>query len=224
MKKRIVCLANSRKVGGRCIAGKVVPKLVEWIRPVSARPAEEISLTEMQYANGGLPHLLDILEIDHLQPNPKRFQTENHLIDPGVNWVKIGVFPRKDLNTSCDSPDSLWNAHQNSYWGKNDRIMSGETNDLKQSLFLIRIDTSEIVVRDEDAFFGHSRGHKKVRVEFEYNGVDYRLPVTDPDMESKCQANDDGTYPMVTSCYTCISLGLPHTDDFCYLFAAAIIV
>jgi len=43
--KRIVCLANSRKLQGRCIAGReiVQGKPGAWIRPVSAREHEEVS-------------------------------------------------------------------------------------------------------------------------------------------------------------------------------------
>jgi hypothetical protein len=43
MIKRLVCLANSRKSGGRCIAGRelLTGNLGEWIRPVSDRKNEE---------------------------------------------------------------------------------------------------------------------------------------------------------------------------------------
>ena len=43
--KRIVCLANSHKLTGRCVAGKELRdgRSVTWIQPVSARENEEVS-------------------------------------------------------------------------------------------------------------------------------------------------------------------------------------
>ena len=49
--KRIVCLANSRKLHGRSVAGRewIDGHSGRWIRPVSAREHQEVSEYERQY-------------------------------------------------------------------------------------------------------------------------------------------------------------------------------
>jgi hypothetical protein len=76
--KKIVCLASSKKPGGRCVAGKEIADDddAQWIRPVSARPSAEISLDELQYENGQEPQILDIVEIPMIAAVPKVHQTE----------------------------------------------------------------------------------------------------------------------------------------------------
>jgi len=95
-KKKIVCLANSRKYNGRCIAGKemVSGQYGEWIRPVSDRKEGEISKKEERvFADGSDPQILDIISIALLKPlaHKYKYQTENHLIDSNIHWEKTGV-------------------------------------------------------------------------------------------------------------------------------------
>ena len=55
--KRIVCLANSRKLSGRCVAGRelVADRPEAWVRPVSAREHQEVSEHERQYQDSSDP-------------------------------------------------------------------------------------------------------------------------------------------------------------------------
>ena len=63
--KKIICLANSRKMSGRCIAGKEVLNghYSQWIRPVSHRDTGEISEEEQRFEDGDSPQVLDIISI-----------------------------------------------------------------------------------------------------------------------------------------------------------------
>ena len=82
--KRIVCLANSRKFSGRCVAGKEIAdgRVASWIRPVSARRGEEVSEYERQYQDGSDPRVMDVVDIPLLEFQPKHYQQENWLLDP----------------------------------------------------------------------------------------------------------------------------------------------
>ncbi len=102
--KRIVCLANSRKLSGRCIAGKemVRGRVVGWARPVSARPHEEVSEYERQYENGGDPQVLDVIDVPLRAARPKGYQQENWLLDKKWYWVKVGRIRRDRLRRFTD--------------------------------------------------------------------------------------------------------------------------
>ena len=77
--KRIVCLANSRKLHGRCVAGRewTDGRAGQWVRPVSDREHQDVSEYERQYEDGSDPRVLDIIDVPVLDPKPEIYQTEN---------------------------------------------------------------------------------------------------------------------------------------------------
>lgn len=107
--KRIVCLANSRKLQGRCVAGieLVGGERRGWIRPVSAREHEEVSEYERQYPDGSDPRPLDIIDVPLLEPRARGYQQENWLIDPDSYWERIGKASWRDLARRGSSRVSL---------------------------------------------------------------------------------------------------------------------
>ena len=220
--KRIVCLANSRKLSGRCIAGR---EWIEgqgagsWVRPVSARENQEVSEYERQYEDGGDPRVLDIIDVPVLEPQPGDYQTENWLLDPHSYWEKAGVFSRGDLPELVDPTAPLWIDGQSTYHGRNDRIWLEFTDSVAGSLRLIHVDGLILDVFRPGEAFGNSR--RRVQGKFAHAGTEYRLWVTDPEYERAYLAKLDGVYE-IGECYLTISLGESH-EGWCYKLIAAII-
>ena len=219
--KRIVCLANSRKLQGRCIAGReiVQGKPGAWVRPVSAREHEEVSEYERQYQDGSDPRVLDIMDVPLLDPRPKGYQQENWLLDPDLYWAKIGRATWSDLVRLADPVTALWINGHSTYNGLNDRIPLSLAGALKSSLRLVRVERMTFSVFKPGEAFGNPK--RRVQGRFRHDGTEYRLWVTDPGYERAYLAKPDGNYEIGESFLT-VSLGEPH-NDACYKLIAAII-
>jgi hypothetical protein len=216
--KTIICLAASRKPGGRCIAGKDYSDSNVWIRPVSSAKEDAIDNTQSRYLNGKLAQVLDIIEIPVLEYKPKQHQIENVLINDKIKWVKKGTFNLQDLEKLIDKPASLWSAWNSSYNGTNDRIEYSNLSGIKGSLYLVKVNCT-IQIKIEGKEFDNPK--KKMRCAFQYAGTDFLLPVTDPVMEQNYKTKTEGQYQLGIK-YICVSLGPIHTDNHAYLFVAAV--
>ncbi len=205
--KTIVCLANSRKESGRCVAGLEINagRIAEWIRPVSNRPKGELSEEERQYENGGDPEVLDIITIRLARPEPADYQTENHVIDPDRCWTRSGVLSWSDLHAAVEDPRApLWHNGDSSSYGENDRVPVQTAAQLNRSLYLIRPSGLRLVVGPEGG--GLFPARRRVRAKFQLGGHHYSLVVTDPPVESNYRAKPNGEYP-ITEALLCVSLG-----------------
>lgn len=180
-RKVIACLAKSIKHGGYCIAGKELVSDREggWIRPVSDREDEEISIVECRCGDGAEPDLLDLLSIPMLQPRPSAYQSENHLIDPELPWNKQGRITYQDCISLIDTVEGpLWSNGYSSFYGTNDRLPQEVAAGFSHSLVLIRPEDLAVCVETEGAEFGNPR--RRTRAAFSLNGQRYKLVVTDP--------------------------------------------
>jgi hypothetical protein len=219
--KRILCLANSRKLSGRCLAGREYYKPPgAWVRPISARPSEEVSEHERAYQDGTDPKVLDIVDIPLIDPRPNGYQQENWLLDPEYYWVRQGTIYWSDLPAYAERPAALWDNGSSTYNGLNDYVPLSQALLLKRSLYLIHVEDMEFHVFAPGAAFGNPK--RRVQGKFSFGGSSYWLWVTDPVMERAYLARDNGSY-QIGECYATISLG-EALEGRAYKLIAAVIL
>jgi len=222
--KKIVCLANSFKTGGSCIAGREVLQTGAyggWIRPVSGRPTAEISFQESWCTSNSSPRLLDVLEIHFLKAAPRGHQTENYEIDPSKRWVKQGVLPWSELGNLVEKPPTLWLNSDHTQSGLLNCVSHREAAKLIDSLVLIH--RAHFTVNVSSSTWG-GRTKKNYHGRFRYKGMNYGLKLTDPSVTNAAIFQNDGNYPL-DNAYLCISLTEPWEIDNnrCHKLVASVI-
>lgn len=214
--KRIVCLANSRKLGGRCVAGIEIAgeQRLGWIRPVSGRQDQAVNYCEQRYEDNSSPRVMDIIEVPLLTAQPHEHQQENWLLDGTQRWVKVGEASWEDLTGLADRREQLWiNGHQTAQ-GLNDAIPVADASGLNSSLRLFKVDGLEVhVVR--------VCNRKRVQGHFRHCGSIYWLWITDQGYEQTYLARPEGRYNVGESFLT-VSLSEAFNAS-CYKLIAAII-
>jgi hypothetical protein len=209
-KKVILCLANSWKRGGSCVAGKVLLNLAigEWVRPISNRSTHEISDPEPRYQDGTLANVLDLIEVSLRTHTRSLHQTENHVIDSGQRWRKSGRGTWTQVQAALDAvPGALWLNGYSTNAGKNDKVPEDLLAQLGDSLKLLGVPDLTLHVAHEPGWQG-APGKRKVRGSFTLNGQNYHLAVTDPLVSSIYLQKTDGDYA-IGAATLCISLSEP---------------
>ena len=207
--KKIICLANSRKLGGWCVAGRELTDKSDgkWIRPVSGRGNPSLYEKEKRYQGGGEPDVLDIVKIRFMEAMPDGHQKENWQINPGYPWRNTGRSNWDDLQGLIESPeDQLWVDGYQKH-PQNDRIAEEELRSVRRSLYLIKPGKILLRVRRKPR-----NNQEQLRARFWLGGHEFYLSVTDPWAERKYSARN---YPAITKeeitapddTLLCISLG-----------------
>jgi hypothetical protein len=81
----MICLANSKKLGGHCVAGLRLDGS-GWIRPVGVLPDGILWPSDYTLTNGREAKTLDVIRVGLRSPRPAAHQPENWVID-GSCWA-----------------------------------------------------------------------------------------------------------------------------------------
>lgn len=221
--KTILCLANSRKLGGRCIAGREIfdGRIGDWVRPVSGHGHGEVSEADRRFRDGADPKVLDIIQVPMLRVKPHTYQVENHLIDAREHWRFVRrATPGEVRSALDDQAGPLWTNQSSTKHGLRDRVDPADHRG-GGSLELISVNDLEIRVATEGAQFNNPK--RKIRGQFTFGGLIYRLAITDPIIEREALRRDDGAHAFGKA-VLCISLGdVNERDGLAYKLVAAVI-
>jgi hypothetical protein len=204
--RTIVCLAKSWKMHGHCVAGRSfsATAYLDWVRPVSARPTEELSAQDLSYGPSVEASVLDIIEVPLVRAAPHLHQVENHLIDASARWKKVGQATWNQLQAAVQTPAMLWLNGNDSFNGTNDRVAQTALAGLGASLYLIAPENVSVTVGMEGP---PERQRQKVRIAFDYSGERYAVGVTDPVAYAEYVSMGDGAHILRSEMIFCVSLG-----------------
>ncbi len=205
----ILCLANSWKTGGRCVAGLRLDD-GSWLRPVSDNESGELSHKQCMMDNGHAVKPLDVVRVYLEKPSPRPHQPEDWII-ADRQWRFL------EHRSVADVREFLGNAseeHATGIFGNEDDrlswwLISNGSIRVQSSLTLLKVDTPEFRPKQKRAIFDHA-------------GVTYDLAITFEDVPQVGGSS--------SKWYFTISLGEPfttmrggHPCDDCYkLIAGAI--
>jgi hypothetical protein len=209
---QLICLANSWRPGGRCIAG-IDCETGKWIRPV---PPDTDAIHEAHCAAGATAlALLDIFEVELEAPmETPRYQRENRVLK-SMNWTRRGRVARPSLEPFIDESAPIFHNTQ-------DRVVGVVLDQLPphawKSLQLVRPRSLRF---ERDA---HNQQRWRVRFK-DRAGNEYLLKLTDPEATRRLEAGER----IGNRCLLTVSLTRPWDGHdgtmlkLCYKVVAAVI-
>ncbi len=203
MDKYFVCLANSYKRGGRCVAGVEIAynqqkqwEIVRnengnphWIRPVADTQHGEIPIYIAYTIK-----LLSVVKLADVHPCPDHVHYENYRYSRMEICPLVYPSEMATLNQFVDSThQSVFNSH-----GK--AIPADVVSKLNYSLMLIHAENAQ-------AYVDENREKSKNRMNFTYYGAEYDLPITDPTFLDEFRAQPE-RFAHIPNVFLTLSLGL----------------
>ena len=203
MDKYFICLANSYKRGGRCIAGVVVVpdgdagwKLVcndddipRWIRPIARTIYGEIP----NFVGESIK-VLSIVKLTNVVFCPKKAHSENVYYSRMEQCNDAISQEARVMNQLIDTK------HQSLFHNRGRAVSAEMLAGINYSLMLIHPDKAS-------AYIDENREKSKNRMKFTYYGVEYDFPITDP-LFIECLKKNSEKYANINDVYLTLSLGL----------------
>ncbi|MBR3782954.1 MAG: hypothetical protein IKJ78_00610 [Bacteroidales bacterium] len=204
MDKYFICLANSYKRGGRCVAGIEISynSPTNWSiihnesgAPVWVRPIAPTTYGEIPNITANKIPYFSIVKLTNTVPCPNGIHTED------VNYSRIEVCG--SVKPTSDLLDSVVDkTHTDIFYNHGKAIPSDSCFPEAYSLMLIRPENVNIHVDD-------TWEKPKTRMTITHHGITYDLPITDPIFLDAYRANPT-IIQSEDKVYLTISLGLDY--------------
>jgi hypothetical protein len=182
----LVCLANSIKLRGRCVAG-IDRDTGEWIRPVATTTHGELHPEHYMLGAGGAPRVLDVIRIRLERAHPLAHQPENWLIS-AETWQ---LLHRPSSTESMPLLHSHLTASPSLFGDTEHRIALCDLEQRPAAASLALIEPQGLQWFIERSQYNP----KRPRAHFALGNAFYDLPVTDPAWIPAFRHLDYGLHP-----------------------------
>jgi hypothetical protein len=214
----IICLANSRKLRGRCVAGLRVDGC-GWLRPVGTLPDGTLYPPDYMLDDSTEAGLLDVIQVGVRFLRPEPHQPENWVID-GSHWMLLSRPMGNNLTQVLQN--AIVNGHE-LLNGFSDRVSyaSLQQQPATASLALIAPDTIDLY--HQLSYRGRPQARGRFTLGVGAQASLYDLAITDPRWEGVVIYQGHRILRQAeTKFLVTISLGEPFGLN-CYKLIAAII-
>lgn len=181
----VVCLANSRKHGGRCVAGWRADGS-GFVRLVSPLADGTLTPIDLRLGERDEPRMFDLVRIGIAAPRPMPHQRENVLIDESPWRLLRRPAPRNVLERMLPllerGPDLLGSS------GPAVPYDDCVRQPVARSIAIAKVQRAVIVVSERMT-------RKRLRLRFHLRKAAYELTVTDPLWERAVERWECGEYP-----------------------------
>jgi hypothetical protein len=201
---KIVCLANSFRLGGRCLGGIELDHNLnhvikngrpKWIRPVCNTAHEEVPTDLVSHIS-----LLDIVDFQSIKFEGHGHQSENVIFD--TDTIKTnGKYLISQLTNITDN-----NRFNLIFGNRGAAVPEQKVQDLNHSLMLLEVTEFET---NERVFEG--KKYPQIKLSFRYNDNLYNLPITDPSFLHRYGMNNNILQDK-QKIYISLSLAAPHEE------------